>query len=154
MAVKELRVERIIKASPERIWRALTEPKLLEQWFCPKPWFVKDVVYDLRVGGKNSLKICGPDGEEFPSGGVFLTVEPNKRLVSTDAFIDAWLPSEKAFMVSDTELVDLGDGTTKYIACARHWSAEDAENHIQMGFYDGWGKAAEQLEEIVLSGDF
>ena len=80
MSERVLKIERIIKAAPDRIWRAITEPKLLEQWFCPKPWFVKDVVYDLRVGGKGSLKICGPNGEEMPNSGVFLAVEPNNAL--------------------------------------------------------------------------
>lgn len=149
MTEKVLKIERIIKASPERIWRAITEPKLLEQWFCPKPWFVKDVVYDLKVGGKGSLKICGPNGEEMPNSGVFLAVEPNRRLVSTDAFVDAWIPSNNAFMVSETIIEDLGDGTCRYTASARHWSDEALENHEKMGFYEGWGKAADQLEELL-----
>lgn len=149
MSERVLKIERIIKAAPDRIWRAITEPKLLEQWFCPKPWFVKDVVYDLRVGGKGSLKICGPNGEEMPNAGVFLAVEPNKRLVSTDAFVDAWIPSNNAFMVSETIIEDLGDGTCRYTASARHWNDEALENHVKMGFYEGWGKAADQLEELL-----
>ncbi|MBN8646797.1 MAG: SRPBCC family protein [Caulobacterales bacterium] len=151
MGDRSLKIERIIKASPERIWRAITEPQFLEQWFCPKPWFVKDVVYDLRVGGKGSFKICGPNGEEMPNSGVFLAVEPSKRLVSTDAFVDAWIPSDNAFMVSETILEDLGDGTTKYTACAHHWTDEAVKNHKEMGFDIGWGKAADQLEELLAS---
>lgn len=149
MTDRKLTIERIIKASPERIWRAITEPKILEQWFCPKPWFVKDVVYDLRAGGKCTMKICGPNGEEFPNGGVFLAVEPNKRLVSTDAFVDAWVPSDNAFMVSETIIEDLGDGTCRYIASANHWTDEAVENHLKMGFHEGWGKAADQLVELL-----
>lgn len=149
MSERVLKIERIIKASPERIWRAITEPKILEQWFCPKPWFVKDVVYDLSIGGKCTMKICGPNGEEFPNGGVFLAVEPNKRLVSTDAFVDAWVPSDNAFMVSETIIEDLGDGTCRYIASANHWTDEAVENHLKMGFHDGWGKAADQLVELL-----
>lgn len=149
---RTLKIERIIKASPERIWRAITEPKMLEQWFCPKPWYVKDVDYDLRAGGICSFKICGPDGEEFPNIGVFLAVEPNKRLVSTDAFVDSWTPSDNAFMVSETILEDLRDGTTKYTACAHHWTDEAVENHVKMGFDHGWNAAADQLEELLANG--
>jgi uncharacterized protein YndB with AHSA1/START domain len=32
---------------------------------------------------------------------------------------------------------------------ARHWSAEDLRSHEQMGFHDGWGKAADQLEALA-----
>lgn len=149
MSEHKLEITRILKASPERVWRAITEPKLLEQWFCPRPWFVKDVSYDLKTGGKISMKICGPNGEEMPNNGIFLSVEPNKHLISTDAFCDAWIPSERAFMVGETILEDLGDGTTRYTAIARHWNAETKEEHIKMGFYEGWGKAADQLEELL-----
>lgn len=149
MSDKTLKIERIIKSSPERIWRCITEPKLMEKWFCPKPWFVKDVVQELRIGGISSMKICGPDGEEFPNNGIVLEAITNKKLVTTDAFINAWTPSERAFMVATTELEDLGDGTTKYTASATHWNDEAREEHIKMGFYEGWGTAATQLEEFV-----
>ena len=47
--------------------------------------------------------------------------------------------------------VDRGDGTTHYVARALHWSAEAKEEHARMGFEDGWGKAADQLEALARS---
>jgi uncharacterized protein YndB with AHSA1/START domain len=91
----------------------------------------------------------GPEGQEFPNHGVYLEVVPNRRLVFTDAFTKAWQPSEKAFMVAEIEFEDIGNGQTRYTARARHWSADDMKAHEQMGFHEGWSKAAEQLAEVV-----
>ncbi len=148
MKSRELKIERIIKASPVRIFRCWTTPELMEKWFCPKPWYVSDVVLDLRAGGASSMFICGPNGEKFPNNGVYLDVVPNKRIVFTDAFTSAWIPSDKAFFVGTIELEDLGDGTTKYTAVANHWTKEGAAEHEKMGFFDGWNAAADQLEEL------
>ena len=43
----ELVLERRLDAPRMAIWRCWIEPALIEQWFCPKPWFVSDVRSDL-----------------------------------------------------------------------------------------------------------
>lgn len=149
MSEFELKIERVIKCTPDKIWRAWTDPALLAQWFCPKPWYVKDVVQDLRTGGKSTMTMCGPNGEVFPNNGLILEAIPNQSLVFTDAFTDAWVPSGRAFMVGDIKLKDNGDSTTLYTAKAIHWNEENMKEHEQMGFHEGWGKATDQLEEIV-----
>lgn len=145
----DLVLERIIRAPRAAVWRCWTEPALLEQWFCPKPWRVTDARIDLRPGGEFYGLMRGPDGAQFPSLGVFLHVEPGARLITTDAFRPGWLPSERAFMVSDITFADAGGGKTHYRAVARHWSAEARAEHEAMGFHDGWGKAADQLEALA-----
>jgi uncharacterized protein YndB with AHSA1/START domain len=145
----ELVLERIMQAPRMAIWRCWTEPKLMEQWFCPKPWYVSDVQSDLRVGGAISMMMNGPDGEKFPNAGVYLAVEEGRRLVTTDAFTSAWQPSGKAFMVAEITLSDAPGGGTLYKAVARHWSVEDRDSHEKMGFHEGWGKAADQLEALA-----
>lgn len=147
--VNELVLERIIDAPPSAVWRCWTEPQLLEQWFCPKPWHASDARIDLKPGGEFSAVMHGPEGEAFPSTGVFLAVEPNRRLVTTDAFLPGWLPSARAFMCTEMTFEETPDGKTKYTATARHWSTEARTEHEAMGFHEGWGKAAEQLEALA-----
>ena len=144
-----LTLERTLAAPRMAIWRCWTDPKLMEHWFCPKPWFVKDVTLDLRAGGASSMTMCGPNGESFPNQGVYLHVEEGKRLVFTDAFTSAWVPSGKAFMVGEVLLSDAPGGGTHYIARALHWSEADREQHLKMGFHEGWGVAADQLEALA-----
>ncbi len=91
----------------------------------------------------------GPNGEVVENRGVYLEVVPNEKLVFTDAFTSAWMPSEKPFMTGIVLLEDMGGGRTKYTAIARHWNEEDKQAHEAMGFHEGWGAAADQLTELV-----
>lgn len=144
-----LTLERLIDAPVENVWRCWTEPELLEQWFCPKPWYVTDARIELEPGGEFSLVMNGPDGERFEEVGVVLQVEPMRRLKTTDAFRPGWIPSGRAFMVAEVLLEDAGDGRTRYTASAMHWDEEARKEHEQMGFHEGWGMAADQLEALA-----
>ena len=147
----ELVLDRILNAPRAALWRCWTEPKLLEQWFCPKPWYVTDAVLDLRPGGAFSTVMHGPDGEEFPNNGVVLEVVPGEKLVTTDAFLPGWTPSGRPFMVAQVTFADAGDGKTRYVAKAMHWTSEAKAEHESMGFHEGWGAAADQLEALAQS---
>lgn len=145
----DLVLERVIDASPEKIYRAYTDPAILSQWFAPKPWRITDAVIEPKVGGRFDFVMHGPEGERFPNSGVFLEVVPNRRLISTDAFTPGWKPAGQPFMVARIELEPTGDGRTKYTATASHWTAAAMKQHEDMGFHDGWGQVADQLAEIV-----
>lgn len=146
-----LTLERLLDAPVGNIWRCWTEPALLEQWFCPKPWYVTDARIELRPGGEFSSLMHGPDGEEFEAAGVVLEVVPRKRLVTTDAFRPGWIPSGRAFMVTEILLEAAGTGKTRYTARARHWDEAARAEHEAMGFREGWGQAADQLEVLARS---
>jgi len=70
--------------------------------------------------------------------------------VFTDAYTGDWKPSGKPFMTVVLTFEDEG-GKTRYIARSRHWSKEDREAHEQMGFHQGWGICADQLEALAKS---
>lgn len=145
----ELVLARIIDAPREKIFRAWTDPEILKQWFVPKPWTISKVEMDVRPGGASLIVMRDPDGNEYPNPGIFLEVVENEKIVTTDAFTGAWTPSEKPFMTMILTLEDAGEGRTRYIARALHWNAEDREAHEKMGFHEGWGQCADQLEEIA-----
>jgi uncharacterized protein YndB with AHSA1/START domain len=145
---RELGFARLIDLPREKLFRAWTDPRLMEEWFCPKPWFVSDVEIDVRPGGRFSMFINGPNGEKFPNNGLYLDVVPNERLVFTDAFVSTWEPSNRAFMVATVTFEDRG-GKTLYTARAAHWSTEARAEHEKMGFHDGWNKAADQMIDVA-----
>lgn len=145
----ELVLARVFDASRDRLWRCWVEPELLKQWFCPKPWYVSEVRIDLRPGGEFYTLMNGPEGEPFGNVGVFLDIVPKERLVFTDALQPGWRPSGRAFMVAEIVFEDAGEGKTSYTARAMHWSREALEEHEAMGFHEGWGKAADQLEALA-----
>ena len=145
----DLVLERIIDAPPETVFRAYTDPALMQQWFAPKPWSIHDPVIEPRPGGRFQFVMRGPDGEAFPNTGVYLEVVPNRRIVTTDAFTPGWKPSGQPFMVARVEFEPTGDGKTRYKATASHWTAEAKAQHEQMGFHEGWGQCADQLNDLV-----
>ena len=75
----DLVLDRALSASPAKVWRCWTEPALICQWFCPKPWFVSEAVVDLRAGGRFFTLMNGPDGEKVPNEGSFLEVVPQNQ---------------------------------------------------------------------------
>lgn len=148
-AAHELTLTRVIHQPAEKLFKCWTTPELLPKWFCPPPWRVTRAVLDVRSGGDSLITMEGPNGEVVDNPGVYLEVVENRKLVFTDAFTSAWVPSEKPFMVGIVTFEDLGDGSTRYTAIARHWSAEDKAAHEQIGFHEGWGVAADQMEALA-----
>lgn len=147
-ADRELVLTRLIDASPEKLFRCWTDPELMKQWFCPKPWSIAKVETDLRPGGSSLVVMRSPEGEEFPNPGIYLEVVPNRKIVFTDAYTSAWVPSEKPFMTAIVTFEE-EDGKTRYTAIARHWTVADREAHEKMGFHEGWGTCADQLAELA-----
>ena len=145
---RELVICRLINASPEKVFRAWTDPKIMTLWFAPRPWSTPRAETDLRPGGATTVVMKSPEGQEFLNSGVYLEVIPNQKLVFTDAFTKAWVPSEKPFFTAVLTFENQG-GKTKYTARALHWSVADCEAHAKMSFHEGWGKCADQLEEVV-----
>lgn len=144
-----LQIDRTLHAPRAAVWRCWSEPELLKQWYCPKPWGVSQAQIELQPGGRFFVQMQGPQGEQVPCPGVYLQVEAGRRLVFTDAFVQAWVPSPKPFMVGDITLDDMPDGGTRYRARALHWTAQDRDEHLRMGFEGGWNAAADQLEALA-----
>lgn len=143
----ELRITRLIQASPEAVWTAWT--KHGTEWFTPRPWTTPSVDYDLRPGGRADIVMQSPEGERHEYRGVVLAVEPGRRIVTTGAMTEGWVPQagEMNFVRIDTFEPE-GDGT-RYTVVARHWDEKAMRAHQEMGFEPGWGAAADQLAEVA-----
>lgn len=151
----DLKIERVVDVPVELVWRAWTEPELIKQWLCPRPWGVAKVDIDLRPGGIFNTVMLSPEGKEFPNEGCILEVIPQKRLVWTDALCEDFRPATKGYaskgmgfsFTAVIELIPEGQ-KTRYIARGLHASPESAKSHAEMGFNDGWGTALDQLVEM------
>ncbi len=150
-AETDLRIERRFEAGPDRIWRCLTEPALIEAWFAPKPVVTRDVSLDLRPGGSFRSVMDVPGHGEMPGHGCVLEVVERRRLVWTDLMRGGWHPNAESFgFTAVIELWPDGSGTL-YRANALHRSIAQRQDHEKMGFHDGWGAAADQLGALALT---
>jgi uncharacterized protein YndB with AHSA1/START domain len=148
----DLVLERIIAVSPDRIWRAWSEPALITQWFTPKPWMTIHAEVDLRPGGKFVTVMRSPEGEEFPGEACYLEIIPNRRLVWTSALKGDYRPQAMpigGFLFTCTLTFEPHSEGTRYTAIARHADATGAKTHADMGFQSGWSAALEQLVELM-----
>lgn len=146
----ELKIELVLDAPREKLYRGWTEPALMKLWFAPRPWTTPHAENDLRPGGRSLVVMRSPDGQEFANPGQYLEIAPNRKIVFTDAFTGDWVPKDGVpFFVGEVSFGDAGSGKTNYTAIARHWTQEARAQHEQMGFSQGWTQCARQLEELA-----
>ncbi|MEX2642860.1 MAG: SRPBCC family protein [Acetobacterales bacterium] len=144
----DLELERVLKAPRAMVWRAWTEPEQLKRWFTPAPWKTVDCAMELRPGGRFYTHMRGPEGEDVRSEGCVLDVETGRRLVFTDTLLPDWRPAPAPFFTAVVTMEDHPDGTL-YRALAMHKDDADRKKHEDMGFHEGWGTVAGQLEQIA-----
>jgi uncharacterized protein YndB with AHSA1/START domain len=149
MSDLDLVLTRVLRAPRRSVWRCWTEAEHAKPWFIPKPHHVAEMVMDPRPGGR-FFTLMVVDGKEYPNDGCYLEVVPEERLVFTDLIGADWwplVPPDLGFTAILT-VADHPDGTL-YTATARHGSAEAARRHAAMGFHEGWGTVAAQLEDYA-----
>lgn len=144
----ELSVTRFIAAKPDKVWDVMVNRQ--EEWWCPKPWRARIDEADRRPMGVCNMTFHGPDGEKSPQNGVYLAYDEGRRFVTTDALTADFEPAGP-FMIGIWEIEPEADGT-RYTARARHWSADTARQHEEMGFAEGWGICADQLQALCEDG--
>ena len=156
MADTDLVLERTLNAPRDMVWKALTTPALVKQWWAPRPYQTPEVEIELSPGGKFYTHMTGPDGFVHKGSGCVLEVAEGEKLVWTSALGPGYRPNELdpndcggfAFTAIIT-LEDTDDGKTRYRAVAMHKNVADSESHAKMGFQDGWGTCADQLGEVA-----
>lgn len=141
----DLSFTRILAAPRPLIWECWTDPKHIPQFFIPAPHRVTAVDVDLRVGGRFNTRF-DVEGAVMDNRGVYLEVVPEEKLVFTDGYTEGWKPAPEPFMTAILLLADAPGGGTRYTAIARHRNPDSCKAHEEMGFLDGWGTVATQLE--------
>ncbi|MBW7837585.1 MAG: SRPBCC family protein [Sphingomonadales bacterium] len=145
----DLSFTRVLKAPRAVLWECWTRPEHLMHFFVPKPHKVTSCDIDLRVGGRFNTTF-DVEGNEMTNKGVYLEVIDQQKLVFTDAYTEGWKPAPEPFMTAILLLEDAEGGGTKYTAIARHRNSGSRKTHEEMGFYDGWGTVADQLDAYAM----
>ena len=143
---QDLIISRIVRAPRATLWRAWTDPKLLKEWWCPKPWTTEVKAFDLRPGGNFHTLMQGPDGGTSDNPGCFLEVVAQSRLVFTSCLVGGWRPGTP--WLPFTAVISMADegNDTRYIAHVMHPDKATRDRHDEMGFFEGWNTGIDQLE--------
>jgi uncharacterized protein YndB with AHSA1/START domain len=137
-----IRLHRVLRAPPERVYRAFLDPEAMVKWLPPYGFTGKVHHIDPRVGGTHKMSFTNfTSGKSHSFGGKYLELVPNERIRYTDAFDSASLPGEMQVTV-----------TLKKVSCGTEL------NVVQEGVPDlipaeacylGWQESLEQLARLV-----
>lgn len=133
-----LTLKRRLKASPERVYSAWTQPEQIKLWFGPRQTKVIHAAFEARVGGRFEILATSPDGEKHQVGGVIREVVPNEKLVYTWA----WHSTPERESLVTVEFKRDGDGTLLTLT-HENFADEPARDRHR----SGWDGAIDKLEE-------
>ena len=132
MSTNTVRLHRVLRATPERVYRAFLDSDAMAKWLPPHGFTGKVHHIDAKVGGTYKMSFTNfSTGHSHSFGGTYLELAPNERIRHTDKFDDPNLPGEMQTTVSlrkvppfGTELDIVQEGIPEAIpleACYLGW---------------------------------
>ena len=142
MTTPEFTITRTFNAPRELVWKAWTDKFELARWFHPMGVTAESVSVDLRVGGRYRYTMLNEStGEEYPTGGEYLAINPVEKLVFSWGHPDA--PVEGTPVIT-LDLAERGD-TTGMTFHLSGIAGVPGDGHV----YDGWDEALTNLENAL-----
>jgi len=152
---KEVVFERTFDASPETVWQAWTDPRLLRVWWGPDNVIIPECEVDLRVGGRIFIvmeagEAMGPyKGTRWPMEGRFTVVEMNSKLSYTAI---AWTEGQKEATEIDQETgltLTSENGRTKLKLKATIHKTGPAAGMAVQGMQAGFNQQLDKLDKFL-----
>jgi uncharacterized protein YndB with AHSA1/START domain len=142
MSSNSVSLQRVIKATPEKVYRAFTEKNAISSWLPPYGFLCTVQEMDVKVGGTYKMTFHNfSTGNGHSFGGKYVEIKPNEFLKYTDTFDDPNLPGEMTTSVwvkkvlVGTEIKIVQDGIPSAIP-------------LEM-CYLGWQESLEKLTKLV-----
>jgi uncharacterized protein YndB with AHSA1/START domain len=142
MSASTVKLHRVLRAPPERVYRAFLDADAMAKWLPPHGFTCKVHQLDARVGGSYRMSFTNfSTGQSHSFGGKYLELVPNERIRNTDTFDDPNLPGEMQTTVSlrpvscGTELDIVQEGIPEAIP--------------REGCYLGWQESLTLLAQLV-----
>jgi len=142
MSDRTIRLHRVLKARPERIYRAFLEAGAMAKWLPPHGFTCTVHHMEPRVGGTFQMSFYGfSNGSSHSFGGEYLELVPDERIRYTDRFEDPNLPGEMEVTVA-----------LKPVLCGTELSVTQSSvpDAIPLEMcYLGWQESLDQLAALV-----
>lgn len=142
MATGTVRLHRILRASPERVYKAFLDADAMAKWLPPYGYTCRVYHMDAKAGGAYRMSFTNfATGQEEAFGGKYDELVPFERIVYTDQFEDPNLPGE---MRTTVTLRQVPSGTELNIV------QEGLPEAIPVDMcYLGWQESLAQLAQLV-----
>jgi uncharacterized protein YndB with AHSA1/START domain len=142
MSTNTIRLHRVLKAAPEKVYRAFLEPDALAKWLPPFGFTCKVHHLEAKVGGTHRMSFTNfTTGNGHSFGGTYQELVPGERLRYTDKFDDPNLPGEMQVTV-----------TLKKVLCGTEVNIEQSGVPAVIPpemCYLGWQESLVQLAMVV-----
>ncbi|HEY9226525.1 MAG TPA: SRPBCC family protein [Gemmatimonadaceae bacterium] len=140
---REIRVERIFDAPRERVWRAVTDPALVAQWWGRGNKLVVEKM-DFQRGGHWRFVEHSPDGTHGFEGR-YREIVPQERVVQTFE----WDGMPGYVIIETAVFEDLGDGRTKLVNTSQFYSTEERDGMLNSGMEGGMADSYAALDRLL-----
>lgn len=142
MPTGTVRLHRVLRAKPEKIYRAFLDPEAVARWLPPNGFTCKVDALEARVGGTFRMAFRNfTTGNGHSFGGTYLELVPGQKIRYTDKFDSPGLPGE---MITVVSLRAVAPGTEVEIV------QEGIPEAIPVAFcYLGWQESLEYLARLV-----
>lgn len=142
MSTHTVKLHRVLRAPPERVYRAFLDPDAMAKWLPPYGFTCKIFHMDARVGGSYKMAFTNfGTGNSHSFGGEYLELVPATRICYTDKFDDPNLPGDMTTTLTFTP-----------VACGTELHAQQdgipAVIPVEM-CYLGWQESLAQLALLV-----
>ena len=137
-----IRLHRVLRATPEKIYKAFLDPDAMAKWLPPNGFTAKVHKMDAKVGGTYRMSFTNfTTGKSHSFGGTYVELTPHERIRYTDKFDDPNLPGE---MQTTITLAKVSCGTDLNIV------QEGVPNVIPAeACYLGWQESLALLAKLV-----
>lgn len=139
-----VRIVREFNATPEKVFRAHTDPELFAQWNGPRRNTMRIDRYDCRTGGSYRY-VLSREGFEAGFNGCFHEVRPSELIVQTFTF--EGMPDGVA--LEKLLFEDLGDGRTRLTTTSLVDSFEDRDAFVASGMEVGVQEGYQRLDDLL-----
>ncbi|WP_100656099.1 SRPBCC family protein [Alteromonas flava] len=134
-----------LHAPVERVFAAFSQPEQLVQWFAPGASVVVQVMSSFVEGGKYSLTMQEPTGQQFQLVGQYLQIKENAHL----RYSWAWADNAEETIMTEVDVVFVASAEdTCELTLTHSGFANDAERDQHQ---QGWIDCLEKLSRLVLS---
>lgn len=141
----EIVTERVFDAPREKVWKVMTDPSLISQWWGPRNLKTEVDTMDFSVGGVWRYIHTDAKGDTYAFNGKYLEIEPIEKIIDTFEFE----PMAGHISTETLILTELPGNKTKVTVTSVFANMEDRDGMVNSGMESGLNESHDRLAELL-----